>query len=69
MLRVISSISFMNAGRVIWPRAMLRNLNSQLPVSSGEESSGMSRPRSSVINENAFAVGWSSRAWRTTYFS
>ena len=60
---------FINSSRLNLPRAIWFNLNSHSPVSSGEHNSGMSKPRSSVINENAFAVGCNSRPLRFTYFS
>ena len=59
----------MKSGRFIWPRAILSSLNSQSPVSSGEDSSGIPSPRSSVISEKALAVGCNSRPCRSTYFS
>ena len=65
----MSAISFMKSTRFNWPRDICRSLNSQLPVNSGEHNSGTSNPRNSVISENALAVGCSSRAFRSTYFS
>src|SRR5208337_4772506 len=56
-------------GRPNWPRSICLSRNSQSPVNSGEDNSGISRPRSSVMSEKALAVGASSRPSRSIYFS
>ena len=59
----------MNCSRLSAPCSICASLNSHSAVSSGEKSSGTPRPCRSVIKENAFAVGVSSRPSRRTYFS
>ena len=60
MCFVIATISRMNAARLSLPCSICASLNSHSAVSSGLKSSGTPSPCSSVISENAFAVGTSS---------
>ena len=60
MCSVIATISLMNVVARELAVLHLRELELPLAVSSGEKSSGMPRPCSSVISENALAVGTSS---------
>ena len=63
---VIATMSFMNASRPSLPCSIWASWNSHSAVSSGLKSSGTPSPCSSVISENAFAVGISSLPSRCT---
>ncbi len=53
----MSTISRMNSLRASCPCSIRASFHSHSAVSSGEKSSGTPSPCSSVISENAFAVG------------
>ena len=59
----------MNCSRLSWPRSICLSWYSQLPVISGLVSVSTPRPLSSVIREDALAVGFSSRSSRSMYCS
>ena len=69
MRSVMVAISAMNDARLSLPCSIWASLYSHSPVSSALDNSSTPRPRSSVINWNALAVGISSRPSRSMYFS